>query len=209
MAKTSLLLLVFAVFAPALRAAPSSLAATYKSQLVQNRRADKEQLGRFQDLEMLRRYVRLKLLEPVPASTSNYYLHKIPRQYRYLRPWAKLFLERLSQQFRARFGRKLRVTSLTRTAAYQRRLQRRNVNAAAATGDRRSAHLTGSSLDISKKGMTGAQRRWMRRVLSLIRGKGYLFAIEEFSIPNFHVMVYKNYPEYVEALEANKNARAD
>ena len=119
-----------------------------------------------------------------------------------MRPWAKLFLDRLSSQFRSRFGQPLRITGLTRSAQYQQSLRRRNGNAAAARGPKRSVHLTGACLDISKKGMTGSQVSWMRRVLVSIKQKGFLFAVEEFKQPNFHIMVYRNYPEYVARLQA-------
>ena len=48
--------------------------------------------------------------------------------------------------------------------------------------------------------MTRAQLNWMRRVIHSLKKKGYLYAIEEFRQPTFHVMVYRNYPEYVKGL---------
>ena len=45
---------------------------------------------------------------------------------------------------------------------------------------------------------------WMRTVLSSIKQKGYLFPVEEFKQPNFHIMVYRNYPEYVAKLQAKR-----
>jgi uncharacterized protein YcbK (DUF882 family) len=111
-----------------------------------------------------------------------------------------LFLERLSRQYRGRFGQPLRITSLVRTEDHQRNLRGRNPNAAASSGEKRSAHLTGACLDISKKGMSRAQMRWVRQVLSSLKQKGFLFAVEEFTIPNFHIMVHRDYPQYVEVL---------
>lgn len=182
----------------------SSLRADFRSQVIQNERADLDGLSRFEGSAMIQRFVRLQLLEQVPLKTRNYYIHRIPAEYRYLRPWAKLFLDRLSSQFRSRFGQPLRITGLTRSAAYQQSLRRRNRNAAAASGPKRSVHLTGACLDISKKGMTGSQVNWMRRVLVSIKQKEFLFAVEEFKQPNFHIMVYRNYPEYVARLQARK-----
>jgi len=124
-------------------------------------------------------------------------LHAVREQNRYLRPWTRLFLSRLSSQYRARFGKQLRVTSLLRTAEYQRSLQGRNGNAASAKGPKRSAHLTGASIDISKKGMTGAERQWLRRVLTSLRDNGYLYAIEEYQQPVFHILVHRKYADYV------------
>jgi hypothetical protein len=175
-----------------------SLRADSESQLMQNRRAAEDRLGFIEDEQMVGRYSRLKLLEPIPARTRNYYVYKVPASRRYLRPWSKLFLDRLSQQFRARFGKPLRVTSLVRTEEYQETLQGRNGNAASAQGPKRSTHLTGACLDISKKGMRSSEILWMRRVLDSLKQKGYLFAVEEFSQPNFHIMVFRNYTEYVE-----------
>lgn len=180
----------------------SSLRADFRSQVIQNERADLDGLSRFEGSAMIQRFVRLQLLEQVPLKTRNYYIHRIPAEYRYLRPWAKLFLDRLSSQFRSRFGQPLRITGLTRSAEYQQSLRRRNRNAAAVRGPKRSVHLTGACLDISKKGMTGSQISWMRRVLVSIKQKGFLFAVEEFKQPNFHIMVYRNYPEYVARLQA-------
>jgi len=186
------------------KAARISLRADSQSQVVQNKRADTEKLSRFENSTMVERFVRLQLLQDVPAKTRNYYVHAIPAGYQYLRPWTKLFLDRLSSQFRSRFGKPLRITGLTRTAQYQKSLRRRNGNAASPTGPKRSVHLTGACLDISKKGMTSSQISWMRRVLHSIKQKGYLYPVEEFKQPNFHIMVYRNYPEYVAQLKARK-----
>ncbi len=203
MLRTFLTFVVLAGFASlAAGATRSSLRADFRSQVIQNERADLDGLSRFEGSDMVKRFARLQLLEQVPFKTRNYYIHRIPAEYRYLRPWAKLFLDRLSRQFRSRFGQPLRITGLTRTAEYQQSLRRRNRNAAAARGPKRSVHLTGACLDISKKGMTGSQISWMRRVLVSIKQKGFLFAVEEFKQPNFHIMVYRNYPEYVDRLQA-------
>ena len=191
------LLLLGACLTLTLTASAASLRATRSSQLVQNQRADEDRLSRMEDGSMTERFVRLKLLEPIPSKTSSYYLHAVREDNRYLRPWTKLFLARLSSQFRARFGKPLRVTSLLRTAEYQRSLQRRNGNAAADDGPKRSAHLTGASLDISKKGMTGAQRQWLKNVIVSLHNGGQVYAIEEFQQPVFHILVHRQYENYV------------
>ncbi len=154
---------------------------------------------------MLQRWARLQLLLPVKEKTRDYYLHAIPSDYRYLRPWARLFLDRISSQFRARFRRPMRVTSLVRTVSYQKYLSRRNGNAAPSTGPKASVHLTGACLDLSKKGMTRQQQAWVRNVLGQLRTKGYLYAIEEFQQPTFHVLVHRRYEEYVAQRTAAAN----
>ena len=182
----------------------ASLRATTESQKIQNAKADADHLSRMENDEMTERWRRLQLLEPIPVKTSSFYIHDIPVSGRFLRPWAKLFLTRLSSQFRKRFGKPLRITSLLRTAEHQRQLARRNGNAAESTGPKRSAHLTGASIDISKKGMTGSERAWIRNVLTHVRDKGHIFAIEEFQQPNFHILVYRSYDEYVAELTARR-----
>jgi hypothetical protein len=176
------------------------LLATALSQEIQNARADADDLSRMTDDRMVLRFRRAGLLVPVPSSTRDFYLHRIPVRYRYLRPWSRLFLQRLSRQFHARFGVRLRVTALVRTARYQHRLDASNGNAAAAAGPLRSSHLTGATLDISKRFMRGAHVAWMRRVLYDLREQGVLYALEEFQQPCFHVMVYRSYYSYVRRL---------
>jgi len=176
------------------------LVANLSSQAIQNARADADNLSRMRDVAMIRTFARHGYLASVPPSTRAYYLHGIPAPYRYCRPWTKLFLDRLSRQFHARFRRRLRVTSLVRTVGRQRMLTRINDNAADATGELQSSHLTGATVDISKHSMSAEQRSWMRDVLYSLRQEGYLYAIEEFQEPVFHIMVYANYPEYVKRL---------
>ncbi|HEX5473204.1 MAG TPA: DUF5715 family protein [Vicinamibacterales bacterium] len=176
------------------------LAATESSQRIQNVHADADDLSRLTDRAMLARFRRARLLVPVAAATSTYYLHRIAPRRRYLRPWAKLFLTRLSREFHTRFGGRLRITALVRTAAYQRTLSRSNPNAAPATGAETSSHLTGATLDISKRFMKPKHAAWVRRVLYQLRERGVLYAVEEFHQPCFHVMVFKRYRTYVRGL---------
>lgn len=178
------------------QAAPS-LKATSQSQIEQNRLADRDHLSRMKDKAMVQRWARLELLVPVKEKTRDYYLHAVPSDYRYLRPWARLLLERLASQFRSRFRSPLRVTSLLRTVSYQRSLARRNGNAAPSSGPKASAHLTGACLDISKKGMTRSQQSWVRSVLYNLRQNGYIYAIEEFQQPTFHILVHRRYEDWV------------
>lgn len=201
--ETLALSLTLSLFLPGALAA-ASLRANRSSQAIQNERADDDNLSRMEDRAMVQRWARLELLERVPSKTSTYYLHAVHAENRYLRPWAKLFLERLSRQYHARHRKQLRVTSLLRTAEYQRTLSRRNGNAAAAEGPKRSAHLTGACLDISKKGMTRAQQSWVRSVLASLKTKGYLYAVEEYQQPVFHVLVHRDYENYVEELLARR-----
>lgn len=185
--------------------AEPNLRADSLSQSEQNRLANSDHLSRMKDKAMVQRWARLQLLMPVNERTRDYYVHAVPKDYRYLRPWAYLFLQRLGGQFRTRFGRPLRVTSLLRTVSYQRSLARRNANAAPSTGPKASVHLTGACLDISKKDMTRTHQSWVRNVLASLHEKQYLYAIEEFRQPTFHILVHRRYEEYVAQRTAASN----
>ncbi len=198
--RTIAILVVVFLGLPSVGSPNSLLRARRDSQVIQNERADADRLARLEDREMLDRFTRLELLAEVPIRSDGYYLHGIPDTNRYARPWTKLFVERLGRQFYNRFGKPLRITSLVRTVAYQNALRRRNRNAASPYGPKRSSHLTGASLDISKNGMRGSEVAWLRQVLASLKEQGYLFAIEEFKQPNFHIMVYRSYLDYAEEL---------
>ena len=189
--------------------ARSGLAATTASQSIQNARADAYHLARMRDRAMIVQFAEAGYLVAVAPETRSYYLHGVPPDYSYLRPWAKRFLDQISREFYANFHQQLRVTSLVRTVSLQRRLERRNFNAAEATGDDRSSHLTGATLDISKHEMSWRQKKWLRRELIGLEQSGYVYAVEEFHQPCFHVMVFPNYRDFAPKtagvpLEANR-----
>ncbi|HVB33403.1 MAG TPA: DUF5715 family protein [Patescibacteria group bacterium] len=185
----------------------SLLVANASSQAIQNERANEYNLSRMRNAAMIQQFHQAGYLVAVPPDTPSYYLHDIPAAYRYLRPWTKLFLDRLSREYYASFGQRLRVTSLVRTVSSQLRLARYDPNAADATGPSRSAHLTGAALDISKRFMSYRGELWMRRVLFGLKQAGYLYAIEEFEEPDFHIMVYPTYRAYVATLTAHSSGR--
>jgi hypothetical protein len=115
----------------------------------------------------------------------------------------------VSRQYQSRFHQRLRVTSLVRTVGSQQRLAEWNNNAADATGAERSSHLTGATVDISKRWMSPAGQEWLREVLYSLREAGYLYAIEEFYQPTFHIMVYPKYAQYVKKLKHRKERTPD
>lgn len=178
------------------RGRDSLLAARVSSQAIQNERADAFHLSRLRDVAMVQKFRAEGLLVSVPSRTSSYYLQDVPTDYRYLRPWSKLFLDRISRDYYARFHEPLRVTSMLRTVSVQRRLSRTNPNAADAIGSDRSSHLTGATLDISKHGMDPRGVVWMRNILLELKNAGYIYPIEEFQEPCFHVMVLPTYRNY-------------
>ncbi len=185
------------------------LVADVSSQRIQNTSADDANLSRMTNTAMIQRFARRGYLVSVPAHGSAYYLHAVRPSERYCRPWTKIFLDRLSRQYRARFHQPLRVTSLVRSVGSQQRLAQFNDNAADATGSERSSHLTGATIDISKRWMSAAGQQWLRDTLHSLREAGYLYAIEEFYQPSFHIMVYPKYAQYVKTLKHHKERTPD
>ena len=162
----------------------------------ENAQADRQRLSRIHNLDMLQRFVRAGLLVPIPERTSSYWTSGIPESLRVARPWTKRFIEQLAGGFYGIFGGRLKITSLTRTVFVQRSLQAWNHNAAPARGESRSSHLTGASIDISKQPLSTPEIHWLRQVLGRLGQQRVLRAIEEFSQPHFHVMVFREYLAY-------------
>ncbi|MGH9564248.1 MAG: DUF5715 family protein [Terracidiphilus sp.] len=207
----SLLVAALVIASPAIMhgRARSVLAASPSSQTIQNARADAYHLARMQNRAMIVQFFDAGYLVSVPPETRTYYLHGVPAEYSYVRPWAKRFLDQISREYYANFHDQLRVSSLIRTVSVQRRLARRNFNAAEATGDDRSSHLTGATFDISKHSMNWREKKWLRRELIGLEKSGYIYAVEEFHEPCFHVMVFPNYRDFVpkapsQSLEADR-----
>ena len=118
---------------------------------------------------------------------DNYQLDGV--SYPYARPEVKLFVERLSSQFRAACGEQLVVTSLTRPQSGQPR-----------NASTRSVHPTGMALDIRRHN-TPACRRWLERVLLSLEGSRVLEVSLEHRPPHYHVAVFPDpYRKYVAAL---------
>lgn len=166
----------------------------------QNLFADRDGLERLEDEEDLKRLVRAGLLVPLP---ENQHLavdkridkkgrHYFPPEYRFSLPQARVFLLRLGKDHYEKFGKQLQVNSAVRTEEYQRRLRRGNRNAAKPEGEKASSHLTGATVDITKKGMSRSERKWMQKYLLVLEREGFIEVIEEsLGQDVFHIMVRK------------------
>jgi hypothetical protein len=108
--------------------------------------------------------------------SSTYQLHDVA--YPFVRPAAKLFVERLSQQYSAACGDTLVVTSAIRPA------REHPWNSVA-----RSVHPTGIAVDL-RKPVRAPCRKWLRETLLALERTEVLGATEEFFPPHFHVAVY-------------------
>ena len=172
---------------------PAPLRGSYESLVRQNEKTQNDGLDRIDNDQELADLIRRKQLVPVPASSGLTVNGNLTENRRYCRPWTATFLSDLARAHQMRFRSAFEVSSAVRTVEYQKRLSRTNGNAAAAEGDVVSPHLTGSTIDIAKQGMTREELGWMRSWLLPLQQAGKLDVEEEFQQACFHITVYKSY----------------
>lgn len=106
--------------------------------------------------------------------------------YPYALPSARIFVQRLGAQYRARCGERLVITSAVRPSTL------RLVNSTD-----RTVHPTGMAIDI-RKPRGRACLSWLRQTLLSLEAQGVIEATEEHRPPHFHVAVYPTqYRRYV------------
>lgn len=171
----------------------AELSGSDESSKRQNAQADKENLTRIENREQLEKFKRAMLLVPIPKNNEIQIDSRIPNELRWCRPWTKTFLLNMSHNHWGTFEKSIQINSAVRTVEYQKRLRRRNANAAPIEGEKTSSHLTGSTVDIAKLGMSKKQLEWMRTYLLRLEKCGLIEATEEFNQAVFHVMVFKHY----------------
>lgn len=172
----------------------SPIRGTRESLLRQNERTlFIDELERIQDDEQLYELTQSGDLIELPDEDFITVAGNLPSERRYCRPWTRSFLEDLGRDFYDRFGRPLTVTSAVRTVAVQKKLRRRNRNAADIDGDLASPHLTGATIDIGKRGLSRKQLAWLREYLKQARDTGVIDVAEEFRQKVFHITVYRDY----------------
>jgi len=169
------------------------LRGTHESLVRQNERAEQDGILRVKDNDDLLSLRRAGELVPLPALVSMHADSRLPANRRYCRAWTSHFLRDLARAHYERFHRPLQVNSAVRTVEYQRHLLHINGNAAPASGDVASPHLTGEAVDIAKKGLTASEVAWMRAYLLPLQMAGKIDVEEEFQQSCFHISVYKSY----------------
>jgi hypothetical protein len=162
-----------------------------ESLLRQNERT--EELERIEDDEQLFELTQSGALVELPDTKSAVVAGNLPEERRYCRPWTRTFVEDMGTDYYDEFRQPLTVTSAVRTVAVQKKLRRKNHNAADIDGDLASPHLTGATIDIGKRGMTKKQLIWMREYLLEQQNRGVIDVAEEFRQRVFHITVYKDY----------------
>ena len=183
---TALVLLV------TVRTDAQSLGGSPSSMNRQHRQARAHNFTFMESAARIRRFVEADLIVPLEGN-SDYRLHEV--SYPYARPAVRLFIERLSRQFRSACGETLTVTSLTRTVGEQPR-----------NAHGRSVHPTGMAVDLRVPSSRGC-RDWLNQVLLSLEAASVLEATRERSPAHYHVAVFPiQYEQYVQRLQSRRRS---
>jgi pSer/pThr/pTyr-binding forkhead associated (FHA) protein len=105
---------------------------------------------------------------------------------------AKPILEELANAYFARFGRPLRVTSLTRSMDYQIGLNSSNPNSFKVRGEGSlPPHTSGCAFDLARKHMTAEEQNFVMQKLAQMEDANKLDALIEYGVNAcFHIFIY-------------------
>ena len=159
----------------------------------QTREAQRHDYTYLRNTSQVRQFIEGGMLVKVDGN-HDYTLHNV--SFPFARPEVKLFIERLSGQYRRACGEQLVVTSLTRPQSRQPR------NASG-----RSVHPTGMAIDLRRP--QGKCRRWLEDTLLTLEGQGVLEATAERRPPHYHVAIFPSqYAAHAEQLIETATASA-
>lgn len=179
--------------APHLKA--QSLLGSRASLLRQNEAAREHDYSYLRTSSDVYRFVDRGLLVRLKGN-SDYALASGYVSFPYARPEVKLFVERLSDQYREACGERLVVTSLTRP------MDRQPANAS-----HLSVHPTGMALDLRRSARASC-RQWLESTLLLLEDKNVLEATREKHPPHYHVSLFPNqYLRYLDSRDALPKAQ--
>jgi hypothetical protein len=173
--------------APELRGSRDSL-------LKQNLEIDQAGLQRIEDDEQLQQLEDRGVLIPLADTQYVTINPSLKDNRRFARPWTAQFVDDMGREFYETFHKPIEVNSAVRTAEQQRKLTRRNHNAAPAEGETASSHLAGTTVDIAKRGLTRKQHKWIADYLANLKKQDVIEPEEERRQACFHVMVSQRYP---------------
>ncbi len=110
------------------------------------------------------------------------------RLLRMFHPRAKAFVEELGAAYQAKFGRPLKITSLTRSLEYQFDLSKATRNAYRGTTP---PHSTGATFDMAYMQMTAEEQTFLMAKLAEYEKAGKIDALREVAqTPCIHIFVY-------------------
>jgi hypothetical protein len=169
---------------------------SHDSLVRQNEEINRLDLPRIQDDNELEALKASGELVPIEASESLKIEPSLDPSRRYCRPWTRDFVQDLSEVYYRQFHAQIQVNSAVRTVKVQKKLRRRNRNAAPAEGDTASSHLAGITVDLQRRGMTIEQMRFVEHYLFYLKAIGLVEPEEERRHWCFHVMVYERYGDW-------------
>ncbi len=169
---------------------------SHDSLIRQNQEIDRIELPRIQDDAQLEELKASHALVPIETSESLRIEPSLDPSRRYCRPWTRDFVEDLSEVYYREFHEQIQVNSAVRTVTVQRKLRRRNRNAAPAEGETASSHLAGVTVDLQRRGMTKEQIRFVERYLFYLNQLRLVEPEEERRHLCFHVMVSDRYDDW-------------
>lgn len=175
---------------------------SHDSLLRQNQEIDRLDLPRIADEDELELLKEKQDLVPIVEGRTLRFDPRLDPARRYCRPWARSFVEDLSEAYYRRFHEQIQVNSAVRTVKVQHKLRRHNRNAAPEWGETASSHLAGITLDLQRRGMNKEQVRFVERYLFYLRALGLVEPEEERHQWVFHVMVSDHYSEWRETQSA-------
>lgn len=105
---------------------------------------------------------------------------------------AKPILKELADAYFQRFGRPLRVTSLTRSMDYQILLNSNNPNSFKVRGEGAlPPHTSGAAFDLARKHMPAEEQNFVMQTLARMEREGKLDALIEYGVNAcFHIFIY-------------------
>ena len=188
------LLLLTGLAAPAV-AMEATLRGSPASMIRQNEVAKANDFSFIRNSEQVHRYVEAGHLVPIESEGALKVNAGV--SYPYARPEMKVFLNRLSTQYREACGEKLVVTSLLRPASEQPR-----------NAHPLSVHPAGMAVDLRISSSADC-RSWLESTLLSLEREEVLDVTRERSPPHYHIALFVDrYAEYVAPLIARDSALA-
>jgi hypothetical protein len=169
---------------------------SHDSLIRQNEEIDRLDLPRIQDDAELEALKASGALVPIEERESLKIERSLDPSRRFCRPWTRDFVQDLSEVYYRQFHAQIQVNSAVRTVSVQKKLRRRNRNAAPAEGDTASSHLAGITVDLQRRGMSKEQIRFVERYLFYLNALGLVEPEEERRHWCFHVMVSDRYNDW-------------
>ncbi len=178
------------------------LKGSHESLIRQNEEIDRLSLPRIQNDDELNQLIDQGALVEITEQPGLHIAGNLKPNRRYSKAWTRDFVEDFGQAYYDEFGIPIQLTSAVRTVDQQKKLRRRNRNAAPEEGETVSTHLTGITFDLYKRGMSRRQHKWIEDYFLPLKEMGLIEPIEERRQPVFHVTVFDTYTRWRDSQDA-------